>query len=174
MPTFSASVDSSIAAWECGSKCRGRMEELQENGGCAPPWKGSSDKTEVLQDSENPGVEKKREQGSRIMDDICASDSSGEKGAAVAAELGVPCGGDGRDAELGDDSVKRKTTHGAIHAQTPPSVSMVAGCIRARQRTPQTSLGPAKRVPVSERVPSQVCIFPRACSQALSLLVLPV
>ena len=34
-----------------------------------------------------------------------------------------------------------------------PSVSVMTGCIRARQRTPQRSLGPAQRVPLSERLP---------------------
>jgi len=39
----------------------------------------------------------------------------------------------------------------AMH--TPSTV--MTGYIRARQRTPQTSLGPAKRVPLSERLPLQ-------------------
>ena len=34
-----------------------------------------------------------------------------------------------------------------------PSVSVMTGCIRARQRTPQRSLGPAQRVPLPERLP---------------------
>lgn len=38
-----------------------------------------------------------------------------------------------------------------------PSASVLTGCIRARQRTPLTSLGPAKRVLLSERIPLEDC-----------------
>jgi hypothetical protein len=58
------------------------------------------------------------------------------------------------------DSSKGKGA-GAGGCMTPsvhtPSASVLTGCIRARQRTPLTSLGPAKRVLLSERIPLEDC-----------------
>lgn len=66
----------------------------------------------------------------------------------------TPCEGtrhaEQQDGDAGADKQGADSTP-AFHT---PSASMVTGYIRARQRTPQTSLGPAKRVPLAERLPT--------------------
>jgi len=70
-------------------------------------------------------------------------------------ECSTPCNSGPHAKASCVDGAAEKLCADSAPATHTPSASVATGYIRARQRTPQTSLGPAKRVPLSERLPSE-------------------
>ncbi len=86
-------------------------------------------------------------------DDPDADATPHRRTGASSSTPGKPsCSTPPREIRSSKDSGRGAEGDASTHLQRTPSASVMTGCIRAHQRTPQRSLGPAQRIPLSQRL----------------------
>ena len=163
-----ASADSMTLSSSCGLSEKRRVQQKDQGFSSKQQWYKVEDEERERYDEENrignDGDEELSEEAAAsstvpipLVDTVDMSDVIAFRTPTRATSI-TPAKSNIAGESTDSSKSKRACAGGCMTPSVhTPSASVLTGCIRARQRTPLTSLGPAKRVLLSERIPLEDC-----------------